>query len=141
MEAMNNLYDSSLVSLFIQERSVKMAGHRILLHARILWTLVLIYFAKQYCSECFLQLYRQRLLDPWLVQSNFTDYLIGQFDNLQSNCSTSLPYTTSASTLYLATVTATATTTATTQPPATTCTGQVLAPLATPMICDDLSDT
>ncbi|OGE56309.1 hypothetical protein PENARI_c003G02729 [Penicillium arizonense] len=31
-----------------------------------------------FCNECFLNLYRQRLLDPWLPISNFTDYLIDQ---------------------------------------------------------------
>lgn len=89
------------------------------------------------CNECFLELYRQRLLDPWLVQGNFTDYLVDQFDDIQTNCSTTLPYTTSASTLYLGTVTVTTTTAAV----ATTCTGQSVDPLATPMICNDLSDT
>ncbi|ROW14910.1 hypothetical protein VPNG_03306 [Cytospora leucostoma] len=48
------------------------------------------YESSLYCSEYFLELYRQRLLDPWLTSSNFTDYLISEFDGVQSNCSTKL---------------------------------------------------
>lgn len=82
------------------------------------------------------------MLDPWLVQSNFTDYLIDQFNRVQSNCSTTLPYTTSSSTLYVATYAPTTTAIASnsTTIATTTCTGQAIPPLATPLICNDLSD-
>lgn len=82
------------------------------------------------------------MLDPWLVSSNFTNYLIDQFNDVQGNCSTTLPYTTSSSTLYIATVTPTSTITApnSTTILTTTCTGQPITPMATPLICNDLSD-
>ncbi|KAM0699779.1 hypothetical protein Q7P36_000415 [Cladosporium allicinum] len=108
-----------------------------------------LYNSSMFCSECFLELYRLRLLDPWLASTNFTDYLIGQFDSVQQNCSTTLPYTMSSSTLYIGaqtTVTATATTTdaATTINTAAStavCLGQVVQPIANWLTCDDLSDT
>ncbi|KAJ6004708.1 hypothetical protein N7540_013077 [Penicillium herquei] len=104
-----------------------------------------IYDEELFCNECFLKLYRQRLLDPWLPVTNFTDYLIDQFDLVQTNCSTTLPYTTSASTLYVGMTTATATTTTaatTTGSSATsTCLGQMVEPLANWLTCNDLSDT
>lgn len=85
-----------------------------------------------------------RLLDPWLAPSNFTGYLINQFDYVQSNCSTTLPYTTSSSTLYIgaqtaATTTVTATTNVTVAP-TPTCLGQVVQPLANWLTCNDLCD-
>ncbi|KAL7621625.1 hypothetical protein AAE478_008951 [Parahypoxylon ruwenzoriense] len=43
-----------------------------------------IYDSSLYCSECFLELFRMRMLDPWLTNSNFTDYLIGEFADIQS---------------------------------------------------------
>ncbi|AEO61192.1 hypothetical protein MYCTH_2135780 [Thermothelomyces thermophilus ATCC 42464] len=76
----------------------------------------------QFCDECILKLYRQRLLDPWLP-----------------NCSTTLPYTTSASALFIGAAEPTATTisggvTATTDGPTTTptCDGQVVEPIENP---------
>ncbi|TEA20953.1 LysM domain-containing protein [Colletotrichum sidae] len=48
--------------------------------------------------DCFLQIYRKGRLNPWLPNANFADYLIGQGDVIQRECSTNLPYTTSAST-------------------------------------------
>ncbi|KAL2873550.1 hypothetical protein SGCOL_011262 [Colletotrichum sp. CLE4] len=104
-----------------------------------------IYKKDLFCNDCFLEIYRQRLRDPWLPVSNFTDYLIEQFDDVQQNCSTSLAYTTSASTLYVGTPTATTTSggTATgTSPPTTaTCLGQTIEPESDWLTCDDLSDT
>lgn len=35
-----------------------------------------LYDTELYCSECFLKLWRQRLLPPFLATTNFTDYLI-----------------------------------------------------------------
>ncbi len=116
-----------------------------------------LYSEELFCSECFLKLYRQRLLNPWLPNSNFTDYLIEQFDTIQENCSTTLPYVTSAATLFVGVATPTAPTTtiatssgassvsgsaSSTLPTATpTCLGQVVEPIAEWLICDDLSDT
>ncbi|KAJ6103890.1 hypothetical protein N7486_004112 [Penicillium sp. IBT 16267x] len=104
--------------------------------------------ADGYCNECFLKLYRQRLLDPWLPVTNFTDYLIDQFDLVQTNCSTTLPYTTSASTLYVGTATATtattttgATTTGSSAVTTATCLGQMVQPLQNWLTCNDLCDT
>lgn len=104
-----------------------------------------IYDEDLYCNECFLELYRQRLLNPWLPITNFTDYLIEQFDDVQGNCSTTLPYSTSSSTLYVGTATATTTTTGsgTTTAPTTTatCLGQTVQPLSNWLTCNDLCDT
>ncbi|KAK8102996.1 hypothetical protein PG984_016142 [Apiospora sp. TS-2023a] len=107
-----------------------------------------LYSKDLYCSDCFLQIYRKRLLNPWLPKANFTDYLIEQFDDIQRDCSTSLPYTTSASTLYVGEATPTTTTGATpTGGPSTTatatatCQGQTIQPLANWLTCNDLSDT
>ncbi|CAI7594905.1 unnamed protein product [Penicillium glandicola] len=107
-----------------------------------------IYDEELYCNECFLKLYRQRLVDPWLPVTNFTDYLIDQFDLVQTNCSTTLPYTTSASTLYVGTATATtattttgATTTGSSAVTTATCLGQMVQPLQNWLTCNDLCDT
>ncbi|KAF4634252.1 hypothetical protein G7Y89_g3857 [Cudoniella acicularis] len=99
-----------------------------------------LYNKTLYCDECYLKLFRQRMLDPWLPKSNFTDYLVTQFGSLQSACSTSLPYTTSASTLFLGTPTTTAKATTTSAFMMTTCTGQTLKPLNQPLTCNELSD-
>ncbi|KAI1966552.1 hypothetical protein LOZ58_000040 [Ophidiomyces ophidiicola] len=64
-----------------------------------------LYHQDQYCSECFLLLWRQRLLSPTLPPGNFTDYLIDQFKVLADTCSTDLPFSTSAPTLILGTAT------------------------------------
>ncbi|KAK4033107.1 LysM domain-protein [Parachaetomium inaequale] len=66
------------------------------------------------------------------------------FDSIQDKCSTTLPYSTSASTLYVGTATATTTsrgTTTTSSPATATCLGQVVQPLANWLTCNDLCDT
>lgn len=95
-----------------------------------------------------MKLYRQRLLDPWLAHSDFTDYLIDQFDRIQQNCSVTLPYTTSDSTLYvgLATPTVTDLTSTVPTPTATStetpaCQGQLVERQPNWLTCNDLSDT
>ncbi|KAJ5797052.1 uncharacterized protein N7518_005592 [Penicillium psychrosexuale] len=104
-----------------------------------------IYEEKLFCNECFLNLYRQRLLNPWLPVTNFTDYLVDQFNLVQTNCSTTLPYSTSASTLYVGTATATTTTSVTTTGSSATttptCLGQMVQPLQNWLTCNDLCDT
>ncbi|RDW92669.1 hypothetical protein BP5796_02063 [Coleophoma crateriformis] len=106
-------------------------------------SVVNLYNSSLYCSECFLLMWKQRLLSPHLVVSEFTDYLIEQFEDLQGNCSTSMPYTTSAATLFL-TVSATTTTavgTSTTSASATaTCAGQIIPVSSPPLGCNPLSD-
>ncbi|KAF2472769.1 uncharacterized protein BDR25DRAFT_220067, partial [Lindgomyces ingoldianus] len=111
-----------------------------------LQTITGLYSSSLYCNECFLKLWRQRLLSPFLVPGNWTKYRMDQFETLQKNCSTSMPYSTSASTLYIGTPNAT-TPTPTSGTIITwgvtitpTCTGQVVQPLATPLACNDLSD-
>ncbi|KAF7137081.1 hypothetical protein CNMCM5793_006969 [Aspergillus hiratsukae] len=107
-----------------------------------------LYNSSFFCSECFLELYQKQLLDPWLTPTNFTGYLIDQFNDLQQNYSTSLPYTTSSSTLYVGVQTATATTptttaatTATVTTTATpTCLGQLVQPITNWLTCNSLSD-
>ncbi|EFQ96938.1 LysM domain-containing protein [Nannizzia gypsea CBS 118893] len=64
MRAITNLYDRSFVCLILPA-------------PLLLCRLTKVHYIKL-CSECFLELYRQRLLDPWLAKSNFTDYLIDQ---------------------------------------------------------------
>ncbi|GKT43585.1 lysM domain-containing protein [Colletotrichum spaethianum] len=90
-------------------------------------------------------IYRKRLLNPWLPNANFTDYLIDRFDGIQRVCSTSLPYTTSASTLYAVEATSTTTTGATptsqSMTATPTCQGQTIQPLENWLTCNDLSDT
>lgn len=55
----------------------------------------------QYCSECFLRLWRQQLLYPMLSPGVSTDYLVDQFGKLQRECSTTMPFTTSSATLVI----------------------------------------
>ena len=90
-----------------------------------------------------------RLLDPWLATTDFTDYLIEQFDFIQENCSTTLQYTTSSSTLYIGAQTTIATATATTTGDTTmtnigaataTCLGQLVQPTNNWLSCNALSD-
>jgi hypothetical protein len=55
----------------------------------------------QYCSEYFLKLWRQKLLNPLLAPGDWMNYLLEQYDLLQTNCSVSMSVTTSASTLHV----------------------------------------
>jgi hypothetical protein len=90
-------------------------------------------------------MWKQRLLSPHLAESDFTDYLIEQFEDLQGNCSTTMPYTTSAATLWLtlgATATSSAVPTTTSSSAATaTCAGQIIPVSNPPLGCNPLSDT
>jgi hypothetical protein len=123
MAAIPNLYDADLVSLKSQNIETCVDVE-----------------TRQYCSECFMKLWRQRLLSPFLPVSNFTDYLVNQFEDMQQNCSTSMPYTTSASTLYVGSATSTADSTTTGMVSTATCTGQWIQPVATPLSCNELSE-
>lgn len=99
-----------------------------------------LYSSELFCSECFMKVWRQRLLSPLLPAGNFTDYLIEQFEDMQTVCSTTMPYVTSASTLYVGTPTATITATATRTGTTPTCTGQWVGPAPTPLGCNQLAD-
>ena len=105
-----------------------------------------LYSRDLYCSECFLKVWRQKLTSPFLINGTWTDYRIEQFAKLQSQCSTSMPYTTSAATLYVGTPTAPTVTTAIGGPSTTsvtitpTCAGQVVQQQSEPLTCNGMSD-
>ncbi|KAI0530291.1 hypothetical protein GGR58DRAFT_493829 [Xylaria digitata] len=104
-----------------------------------------LYDSSLYCSECFLELFRMRMLDPRLTNSNFTQYLMDEFSAIRSACSTTLPYTTSSATLYIGTPTTSSSTTAasTTSGAVTatpTCLGQLVQPQGNYLTCNDLCD-
>ncbi|KAF2794926.1 carbohydrate-binding module family 18 protein [Melanomma pulvis-pyrius CBS 109.77] len=105
-----------------------------------------LYASSLYYNECFLKVWRQRLISPFLVPGNWTQYRIDQFDALQQNCSTSMAYSTSAATLYIGTPNATAPTPTTgviVSTPITivpTCTGQIVVVSEAIADCNGLSD-
>jgi hypothetical protein len=103
-----------------------------------------LYDKSLYCNECFLKIWRQRLISPFLTPGNWTQFRIDQFDSLQKNCSTSMPYTTSEATLFVSVAGTTPTPTiggGTTGVGATaTCTGRVVRPSETPLFCNNLAD-
>ena len=90
-----------------------------------------------------MKIWRQKLMSPLLANSEFTDYLIEQYDQIQSNCSTSLPLTTYSARLLVSTAVATTTTSGTVSAPtaSSTCLGQLIDPPAYGFTCDDLTDT
>lgn len=101
------------------------------------------------CNECFIKMWRQRLLSPFLPNSTFTSYLLDSYKLIQQNCFTSLPVTTSSSTLFVSLSTATATSTSglntvsTTSgaPATTTCAGQLIQPPSSGIaFCQNLAD-
>lgn len=105
-----------------------------------------LYDPSLYCSECFIKMWRQRLTSPLLPNSAFTGYLMDQYEDIQSNCSTSLPVTTFTKTLLVSTsAVATTTSGSTTQSPAPTATGTCLGQLVDPdpvnlVNCNAVSD-
>jgi hypothetical protein len=108
-----------------------------------------LYSSSQLCDECFLKVWRQRLVSPFLVASNWTDYRISAFDAMQKNCSTTMAYTTSAATLFITTQDPTKVPSPVSGVPSITtgivvtptCTGQMVQPPSTQYGCNDLSDT
>lgn len=106
---------------------------------------------RQLCNECFIKMWRQRLLNPFIQADDSSTYLLEQYNLIQQNCSTSLPVTTSSSTLFVsnALVTATSasgtsspsTTTSTGTAASTTCAGQLIQPPTQPNIyCQELAE-
>jgi hypothetical protein len=102
MMAVTNLYDRSLVRSSLTEIAHKTD-------------------ISQYCDDCFLLMMKQRLMSPFLSESDHTDYLIEQFDSIQQNCSTTMPYTTTKNTMYLGIATASKTSQPTATPVPTSC--------------------
>lgn len=109
-----------------------------------LMSIIELYDKSLYCDECFLKIWRQRLVSPFLTVSNWTQFRVEQFDALQSACSTSMPYATLQPTLFLSSAanpTPTASDATTTGVAATaTCTGRVIQPSVAPQYCNNLAD-
>jgi hypothetical protein len=108
-------------------------------------SVIWLYDRSLYCNECFLKIWRQRLLSPFLTSGTWTQFLIDQFDVLQNNCSTSMPYTRSKQTLLLSKAIGTPISTTsgavtTGVAATTTCTGRVIRPSVTPQYCNRLVD-
>lgn len=80
-------------------------------------------------------------MSPLLPNSEYTEYLLAQYESIQTNCSTSLPVTTYGTTLLVTTATATATATAEATPTSTTCLGQLVEPFDNYRSCFNISDT
>lgn len=94
------------------------------------------------CNDCFVQQLYARVTSSYLEDSDFSDYLVEQFLDVQDICSTRFPeFTVRATSTYdvAPPVTVVATTATTSMPPSTsTCAGQVLTQAATSS-CDSLS--
>lgn len=45
----------------------------------------------QLCSDCFVQMMHHRLSSPYLPDTDHSDYLVEQFQDIQDVCSTSMP--------------------------------------------------
>ncbi|KAL2860034.1 hypothetical protein BJX68DRAFT_275493 [Aspergillus pseudodeflectus] len=96
------------------------------------------------CSECFVKIWRQRLMSYSLPQSEHSDYLLEQYDSIQQFCSISMPVSTYTSTLLLqpsATTTVPSTSTTTNQSPTGTCLGQFVEQTDPELTCFELADT
>ncbi|RAK98437.1 carbohydrate-binding module family 18 protein [Aspergillus ibericus CBS 121593] len=97
------------------------------------------------CDECFIKMWRQRLMSPSLPSGDFGQYLVSQYENIQQNCSTTLPVSTYTSQLLAQAtktkvVTATGESTTTAAATATSCLGQLVQPRKL-FYCNDLTDT
>ena len=46
---------------------------------------------QQLCSDCFVQMLHQRLSSPYLPDTDHSDYLVGELQDIQDVCTTSLP--------------------------------------------------
>ncbi|KAF3055548.1 hypothetical protein GL218_07223 [Daldinia childiae] len=100
-----------------------------------------LYNKTLYCSECFMKLWQQRLISPFLPVSNHTKFLMEQFEYMQGNCSKSMPYSTSPSTLFVSIApTPTEVSNSTGSSITPTCTGQLASPEPTPIGCNQLAD-
>ncbi|KAL4902739.1 hypothetical protein BDW74DRAFT_169329 [Aspergillus multicolor] len=61
------------------------------------------------CSECFVQIWRRRLMSSKLPKDEFTDYLLEQYESIQNFCSVSLPVSTYSFELFTRPTVATST--------------------------------
>ncbi|KAJ5631936.1 carbohydrate-binding module family 18 protein [Penicillium longicatenatum] len=94
-------------------------------------------------------MWRQRLMSPLLPNGEQTDYLLKQYEAIQSNCSTSFPVTTYGTTLSVATATATVSkstalvtsSTSSASATSTSCLGQLIQPFDEYRSCFNISDT
>ncbi|KAI8631442.1 hypothetical protein F5Y19DRAFT_473115 [Xylariaceae sp. FL1651] len=95
------------------------------------------------CSDCFVWMLYYRINSVFLADSDHSDYLISQLQDIQDVCSTQLPDVTIRNPPPYATATVAVPTTTTTSPAAsTTCAGQVLSSgNAASGNCDSLSST
>ncbi|KAL5041073.1 hypothetical protein BDW71DRAFT_201664 [Aspergillus fruticulosus] len=59
-----------------------------------------IYDKSLLCSECFIQMWRQRLMSSKLPKGEFTEYLLEQYELLTDYCSVTSPVSTYSSTLF-----------------------------------------
>ncbi|KAB8260731.1 hypothetical protein BDV32DRAFT_158653 [Aspergillus pseudonomiae] len=75
------------------------------------------------CSECFIKMWRQRLMSALLPSGEHTDYLLEQYSTIQEYCSTKLPVTTYETTLFASTRTMPVTSTGTPLQSPTSCPG------------------
>ncbi|KAE8326141.1 hypothetical protein BDV39DRAFT_216108 [Aspergillus sergii] len=92
------------------------------------------------CSECFIKMWRQRLMSALLPSGEHTDYLLNQYSTIQEYCSTKLPVTTYETTLFASTRTMPVTATGTPLPSPTSCPGQLIEPSDSWMGCREISD-
>lgn len=98
------------------------------------------------CSDCFIKLLNLRLSSPFLAAgADYTTYLLGQYSDLQSYCTTSMALTTASTSLVLGTMTVPTTTaaadtgTSSAAAPSTTCAGQIIPVPAKTQSCHTLS--
>ncbi|KAF9888496.1 hypothetical protein FE257_008603 [Aspergillus nanangensis] len=99
-----------------------------------------LYDQELLCSPCFMRMFRQRLLSPFLLRGSFTGYLVDEFEDMQSVCSTSMPYTTSTTSAFVGTLSRTATSTISSPSPTPTCTGRTLSGTVPALTCEQLAD-
>ncbi|KAM0449210.1 hypothetical protein ACHAO4_007874 [Trichoderma viride] len=99
------------------------------------------------CNECFIKMWRQRLLNPFIQDGDSSAYLLDQYNLIQQNCSTSLPVATSSSTLFVSNALVTSTTasgtptTTSSGAATTTCAGQLISPpTASNMFCQEIAE-
>jgi hypothetical protein len=92
----------------------------------------------QLCSDCFVKMMYQRLSNPYLPDADFSGYLVEQFDDIQSVCSTTMALTTRALPTYPNVTLATPTPSATGNSTTPTCRGQMIPSPSSAMTCDQV---
>ncbi|KAL4936505.1 hypothetical protein BDV06DRAFT_216622 [Aspergillus oleicola] len=88
-----------------------------------------IYDKSLACSECFIQIWRRRLMSSKLPKGESAEYLLEQYELLTNYCSVNLPVSTYSSTLFTRPTNTASTSSAASTPSATgTCHGQLVEP-------------